>query len=47
LLAETWPHSLQVPSALIYRASRDGFQRKHWDTRCMGKGPSMTLIKVS
>jgi hypothetical protein len=46
LLAETWPLSVQVPTKLLYRATRDGFRRADWDARCLGKGPTMTLVKV-
>ena len=45
--AETCLLSVQVPSGLIYRASRDGFKFDDWLTRCAGKGPTMTLVKVS
>ena len=38
---------MQVPSNLIYRATRDGFRFDDWKRCVMGKGPTMTLIKVS
>jgi len=38
---------LQVPSTLLYRASRDGFKYADWVPRCVGKGPTMTLVQVS
>ena len=37
----------QIPSRLLYRASRDGFEFDDWKARCAGKGPTMTLVKVS
>ena len=38
---------VQVPSKLIYRATRDGFKLEDWEARCLGKGPTMTLVQVS
>ena len=35
-----------MPSTLIYRATRDGFKFDDWQRCCLGKGPTMTLIKV-
>lgn len=30
---------------LIYKASRDGYESKHFHTKCNGKGPTMTILQ--
>jgi hypothetical protein len=38
--------NVRMPSKLVYRASRDGFEAKHWREKCLESGPSLTLIKA-
>lgn len=35
-----------MPTKLLYRASRDGFEMSDWQKRCLGKSRTMTLVKV-
>ena len=41
--AVTQPPELQ----LLYRASRDGWEGKHFHSKCDNKGPTLTVIKCT
>jgi hypothetical protein len=37
---------LPLPSKLLYRGSRDGFDIDTWQKRCLGHSPTLTLMRV-
>lgn len=44
----SWLRALpQAGAQLLYRATRDGFSAADFWRCCVGKGPTLTLIKVS
>jgi hypothetical protein len=39
------PTGMPCPTRLLYRASRDGFLAKDWQSRCVERGPTLTLVR--